>query len=130
MKMSDPLRKAGHLFLALLLITMALPAKGEDTSQSASPAPTSEEASKPAAGQTAATTAPEQAQPKAAPEPAAKKAAPAPSAANITPPPESTTPPRGLKLVGNHWTPYEPPDPESFPEGAQVHVIVNGDTLW
>ena len=130
MKMSDPLRKAGHLFLALLLITMALPAKGEDTSQSASPAPTSEETSKPAAGQTAATTAPDQAQPKAAPEPAAKKAAPAPSVANITPPPESTTPPRGLKLVGNHWTPYEPPDPESFPEGAQVHIIVNGDTLW
>src|SRR5439155_12430571 len=25
---------------------------------------------------------------------------------------------------------YDPPDPESFPEGAQIHVIVKGDTLW
>ena len=132
MKMNDPLRKAGHLFLALLLVTMALPAKGEEPSQSANPAPSSEETSKPARGQAAATAAPEQAQPKANPEPAAAtKTAPASAAGMpIVTPPESTTPPRGLKLVGNHWTPYEPPDPESFPEGAQVHIIVSGDTLW
>jgi hypothetical protein len=109
---------------------MALPAKGEETSQSANPAPSSEETSKPARGQAAATAAPEQAEPKASPEPAAPKAAPAPAASMPVTPPESTTPPRGLKLVGNHWTPYEPPDPESFPEGAQVHIIVSGDTLW
>lgn len=39
-------------------------------------------------------------------------------------------PPTHLKKVGDHWTPYEPPDPESFTQGAQVHVIEGGDTLW
>jgi nucleoid-associated protein YgaU len=39
-------------------------------------------------------------------------------------------PPTHLKKVGEHWTPYDPPDPESFPPGAQVHVIESGDTLW
>ncbi|MCI0568505.1 MAG: LysM peptidoglycan-binding domain-containing protein [Acidobacteria bacterium] len=131
MKMNDLLRKAGHLSLALLLITIALPANGEETSQSAKPAPPVEETSKPASEQAAPTAAPEQAEPKATPEPAAKKAAPAPAASvPIITPPESTTPPRGLKLVGDHWTPYQPPDPESFPEGAQIHIIVKGDTLW
>lgn len=43
---------------------------------------------------------------------------------------ESTRPPRNLKKVGDHWTPYDPPDPESFPEGAMIHIIVRGDTLW
>lgn len=36
-------------------------------------------------------------------------------------------PPTGLKLVGDHWTPYDVPQP---PEGAQVHVIAQGDCLW
>ncbi len=36
-------------------------------------------------------------------------------------------PPKNLKLVGDHWTPYDPPTP---PEGANVHVVVRGDTLW
>lgn len=44
--------------------------------------------------------------------------------------PGSTRPPKNLKKVGDHWTPYDPPDPESFPAGAPVHVIVRGDTLW
>jgi len=44
--------------------------------------------------------------------------------------PGSTRPPKNLKKVGDHWTPYDPPDPESFPPGASVHVIVRGDTLW
>jgi hypothetical protein len=39
-------------------------------------------------------------------------------------------PPRTGKMVGDHWTPYEPPDPESFPPGSQVHIIEPGDTLW
>lgn len=36
-------------------------------------------------------------------------------------------PPGDLKLVDGHWTPYDPPVP---PEGAQVHVVEKGDTLW
>jgi hypothetical protein len=37
-------------------------------------------------------------------------------------------PPQPLRLVGDHWTPYDPP-PE-FPEGSTVHIVVAGDTLW
>ncbi len=36
-------------------------------------------------------------------------------------------PPRGLKLVGEHWTAWDPPVP---PPEAQVHIIAPGDTLW
>jgi hypothetical protein len=36
-------------------------------------------------------------------------------------------PPTDLKLVGDHWTPYDPPTP---PDGVDVHVVVKGDTLW
>ncbi len=39
-------------------------------------------------------------------------------------------PPTTGKFVGDHWTPYDPPDPETFPAGAEVHIIVPGDTLW
>ena len=42
----------------------------------------------------------------------------------------STLPPKNLKKVGDHWTPYDPPDPESFPADATLHIIVPGDTLW
>lgn len=42
----------------------------------------------------------------------------------------STAPPRDLRLVQGHWTPYSPPDPATFPAGAQVHIIERGDTLW
>ncbi|HKY34190.1 MAG TPA: LysM peptidoglycan-binding domain-containing protein [Candidatus Polarisedimenticolia bacterium] len=41
-----------------------------------------------------------------------------------------TRPPRTGRFVGDHWTPYEPPSAESFPEGSTIHVIVPGDTLW
>jgi hypothetical protein len=37
-------------------------------------------------------------------------------------------PPRPLRLVGDHWTPYDPPT--TFPDGARVHIVVRGDTLW
>jgi len=37
-------------------------------------------------------------------------------------------PPQPLKLVGDHWTPYDPPT--DFPEGARIHIIEKGDTLW
>jgi hypothetical protein len=41
-----------------------------------------------------------------------------------------TAPPTNLKLVGDHWTPWDSPDPESFPPEATLHIIVRGDTLW
>lgn len=37
-------------------------------------------------------------------------------------------PPTHLKLVGDHWTAWDPPT--SFPEGSKVHIVVPGDTLW
>jgi len=37
-------------------------------------------------------------------------------------------PPQPLHFVNDHWTPYDPPT--EFPEGAMVHTIVKGDTLW
>jgi hypothetical protein len=37
-------------------------------------------------------------------------------------------PPKNLKLVGDHWTPWDPPS--TFPEGAEIYVIERGDTLW
>lgn len=42
----------------------------------------------------------------------------------------ATRPPKKLHLVGDHWTPYNPPDPATFPASAKVHTIVRGDTLW
>jgi hypothetical protein len=37
-------------------------------------------------------------------------------------------PPQPLHLVGDHWTPYDPP--AELPDGARVHTVVRGDTLW
>jgi len=37
----------------------------------------------------------------------------------------STSPPKNLKLVGDHWTPWDPP-----PAGPDAYIIVKGDTLW
>ena len=37
-------------------------------------------------------------------------------------------PPKPLRLVGDHWTPYDPPT--ELPEGVTVHMIEAGDTLW
>jgi hypothetical protein len=42
----------------------------------------------------------------------------------------ATRPPRDLHFVRDHWTPYNPPDPATFPPGSTVHIIVRGDTLW
>lgn len=39
-----------------------------------------------------------------------------------------TPPPQPLKYVGDHWTPYDPPT--EFPDGATIHVVERGDTLW
>lgn len=41
-----------------------------------------------------------------------------------------SAPPTDLKLVGDHWTAWDSPDPESFPPEATLHIIVRGDTLW
>ena len=43
---------------------------------------------------------------------------------------ESSRPPADLHKVGDHWTPYNPPDPSTVPAGAKVHTIEKGDTLW
>jgi hypothetical protein len=37
-------------------------------------------------------------------------------------------PPQPLHFVDGHWTPYDPPT--EFPEGATIHIVVRGDTLW
>jgi hypothetical protein len=44
--------------------------------------------------------------------------------------PQSSHPPRELHRVGNHSTPYNPPDPATYPAGAKTHTIKTGDTLW
>lgn len=38
---------------------------------------------------------------------------------------EATRPPKNLKKVGDHWTPWDPPQP-----GPEDYIIVPGDTLW
>src|SRR5688572_28495071 len=45
-------------------------------------------------------------------------------------PQSSPTPPRQLHRVGDHWTPYNPPDPATYPAGSKTHEIKSGDTLW
>jgi len=37
----------------------------------------------------------------------------------------ATHPPKNLKLVGDHWTPWDPP-----PAGPDSYIIQKGDTLW
>jgi hypothetical protein len=37
----------------------------------------------------------------------------------------SPIPPKNLKLVGDHWTPWDPPEP-----GPDDYIIQKGDTLW
>jgi len=43
---------------------------------------------------------------------------------------QSSRPPRELHRVGDHYTPYNPPDPVTYPAGAKTHEIKAGDTLW
>ncbi|HEV7570933.1 MAG TPA: LysM peptidoglycan-binding domain-containing protein [Thermoanaerobaculia bacterium] len=42
----------------------------------------------------------------------------------------SSHPPRELHRVGDHWTPYNPPDPATWPAGSKSYTIKQGDTLW
>jgi hypothetical protein len=37
-------------------------------------------------------------------------------------------PPANLHFTGDHWTAWSPP--AEFPDGAQLYLIQNGDTLW
>jgi hypothetical protein len=41
-----------------------------------------------------------------------------------------TRPPKTLHLVGDHWTPYNPPDPATYPANSKTYAIKHGDTLW
>ncbi|HEX9163455.1 MAG TPA: LysM peptidoglycan-binding domain-containing protein [Thermoanaerobaculia bacterium] len=41
----------------------------------------------------------------------------------------SSRPPRELHLVRGHWTPYNPPDPATYPPTAKSHEIKQGETL-
>ena len=40
---------------------------------------------------------------------------------------QESSPPE-IRLVDSHWTAWEAP--EGTPEGAQIHTVVQGDTLW
>ncbi|HSP13297.1 MAG TPA: hypothetical protein VLV78_00945 [Thermoanaerobaculia bacterium] len=41
----------------------------------------------------------------------------------------SSRPPHELHLVRGHWTPYNPPDPATYPPDAKTHTIKAGETL-
>src|SRR4051812_26430295 len=45
-------------------------------------------------------------------------------------PKQSSHPPRELHKVGDHFTPYNPPDPSTYPPNAKTYTIKRGDTLW
>ena len=45
-------------------------------------------------------------------------------------PKQSSHPPRELHKIGDHWTPYNPPDPSTYPPNAKTYTIKAGDTLW
>jgi len=47
-----------------------------------------------------------------------------------TAPKSSSRPPRELHRVGDHYTPYNPPDPSTYAPGAKTYTIKAGDTLW
>lgn len=49
-------------------------------------------------------------------------------AALVTTAAAASQPPRDLHQVGDHWTAWDPPS--TFEPGADVYVIVRGDTLW
>jgi LysM repeat protein len=47
---------------------------------------------------------------------------------SVTPAYAQTAPPHPLHKVGDHWTPYDPP--QTFEVGIQPYIIQPGDTLW
>ena len=46
----------------------------------------------------------------------------------LSPALSAQSPPKNLKLVGDHWTAWDPPP--VVEEGADVYIIQSGDTLW
>lgn len=91
------------------------------TSAPASKKTTTKKAAKKSSKKAAPKAATKPAEP-AAEKPAAKKTAKAAT--------KSAHPPRELHKVGDHWTPYNPPDPSTYPPNATTHTIKQGDTLW
>src|SRR5881397_1139214 len=86
--------KRGRYLLTLLVVVLALPIRGEESST----------------GAASSTSATAESQPSQEGTDQAKKAPQTPKAVAIQTPPESPTPPKNLRKVGDHWTPYEPPD--------------------
>lgn len=66
---------------------------------------------------------------KKAPAEKPKAAAEKPKAAKKAPKETSSRPPRELHLVRGHWTPYNPPDPATYPPDSKTYEIKQGDTL-
>ena len=123
----SPLKVLSILFAAACLVIVTgtfAQEEGDDDTQS-QPAEVMP-ADTPAAG----AQAPAEAKPEAAPGDQARKPLDKYKEFYAEPEGGPTHPPTKGKMVGNHWTPYDPPDPESFPAGSQVHIIVPGDTLW
>lgn len=104
-------------------------AKTPSTTKKTKKAPEKKVTPAPAATETAAptTTAAPATAAATGKKPAAK---PAKKAAAKVAAKTSTHPPRELHKVGDHWTPYNPPDPSTYPAGAKTYTIKQGDTLW
>jgi hypothetical protein len=108
--------------------------KAPSTTTSAAPAPTPAPAtatSAPAPASTAKAT-PSKSTAKKATKRAPKKSTATPAATTASKPMPKTTshPPKQLHRVGDHWTPYNPPDPATYPPGSKTYAIKHGDTLW
>jgi hypothetical protein len=138
-------RVAPILFLAVTISAWAAPqaATKTDTQAPAATAKktttksTKKKSATAPASTTSAAPAPTPA-PVTTPAPATKKAAAkrapkkstAKPAATTASKSKSTRPPKNLHRVGDHWTPYNPPDPATYPAGAKTYAIKHGDTLW
>ncbi len=97
--------------------TTQAPAPKSTTAKTTTPKAATKKAAKPA-------------EKKAAEKPAAKKATEKKPAEKTAAKVKSTRPPKNLHKVGDHWTPYNPPDPATYPAGAKTYTIKPGDTLW
>lgn len=67
---------------------------------------------------------------KPAPKAKATEKAAKPTIKVTAKPAKVSHPPRELHKVGDHWTPYNPPDPSTYPAGSKTYTIKKGDTLW
>lgn len=108
--------------LLLAMTAAAWAAEPQATSKAASTSATTKAKSSTAPVTHLDTTAPGEPAANATPEPAEKKASTRASES-------SSRPPRELHLVRGHWTPYNPPDPATYPPNARTHTIKQGETL-